>query len=237
MRARLHILLFVVLTLSSCGTSRYYAGFTKEAAKSAEMALLGPASLQFYLDKDNRETYSDSLSLVSKALITRIVTEDLASPVSPVIQLDSVGVEESVAFMRYVFGLNAKLVGDLPIPGLLDDLLEQSGKRFGLLIYAEGMTRDMKGYAKDVAKGILLGAATSILSGGTAVTLFDGSGRFASRIFAAVLDSETDHIVFMNAYAPQENLNPLNYKHVREQLNIVLKDFWGAHKLDPIFIW
>ena len=220
-KVHLFLLLSLVLTLSSCGAARYYAGFTPGAAKEG-MVVLGPSSVQYYIDKQNKEAYDDSLSTASESLIATIV-EELNLPVTQRVQLDSVQKEEAIAFMRFITAQDKELRGDYPIPDLFDELLESKGERYGLLIYADGMTRDSKGFAKEVAKGVLLGVATAVLTMG-AMSVYGTSLSSVSHIYVAILDSETDRVVFYNSSVPQES-HPLKHNPVRMQLEDIFKDF------------
>ena len=220
-KVHLFLLLSLVLTLSSCGAARYYAGFTPGAAKEG-MVVLGPSSVQYYIDKQNKEAYDDSLSTASESLIATIV-EELNLPVTQRVQLDSVQKEEAIAFMRFITAQDKELRGDYPIPDLFDELLESKGERYGLLIYADGMTRDSKGFAKEVAKGVLLGVATAVLTMG-AMSVYGTSVSSVSHIYVAILDSETDRVVFYNSSVPQES-HPLKHNPVRMQLEDIFKDF------------
>ena len=220
-KVHLFLLLSLVLTLSSCGAARYYAGFTPGAAKEG-MVALGPCSVQYYIDKQNKEAYDDSLSTASESLIATIV-EELNLPVTQRVQLDSVQKEEAIAFMRFITAQDKELRGDYPIPDLFDELLESKGERYGLLIYADGMTRDSKGFAKEVAKGVLLGVATAVLTMGT-MSVYGTSVSCVSHIYVAILDSETDRVVFYNSSVPQES-HPLKHNPVRMQLEDIFKDF------------
>ena len=217
----LFLLLSLVLTLSSCGAARYYAGFTPGAAKEG-MVVLGPSSVQYYIDKQNKEAYDDSLSTASESLIATIV-EELNLPVTQRVQLDSVQKEEAIAFMRFITAQDKELRGDYPIPDLFDELLESKGERYGLLIYADGMSRDTKGFAKEVAKGVLLGVATAVLTMG-AMSVYGTPVSSVSHIYVAILDSETDRVVFYNSSVPQES-HPLKHNPVRMQLEDIFKDF------------
>ena len=220
-KVHLFLLLSLVLTLSSCGAARYYAGFTPGAAKEG-MVVLGPSSVQYYIDKQNKEAYDDSLSTASESLIATIV-EELNLPVTQRVQLDSVQKEEAIAFMRFITAQDKELRGDYPIPDLFDELLESKGERYGLLIYADGMSRDTKGFAKEVAKGVLLGVATAVLTMG-AMSVYGTSVSSVSHIYVAILDSETDRVVFYNSSVPQES-HPLKHNPVRMQLEDIFKDF------------
>ena len=220
-KVHLFLLLSLVLTLSSCGAARYYAGFTPGAAKEG-MVVLGPSSVQYYIDKQNKEAYDDSLSTASESLIATIV-EELNLPVTQRVQLDSVQKEEAIAFMRFITAQDKELRGDYPIPDLFDELLESKGERYGLLIYADGMSRDTKGFAKEVAKGVLLGVATAVLTMG-AMSVYGTPVSSVSHIYVAILDSETDRVVFYNSSVPQES-HPLKHNPVRMQLEDIFKDF------------
>ena len=220
-KVHLFLLLSLELTLSSCGAARYYAGFTPGAAKEG-MVVLGPSSVQYYIDKQNKEAYDDSLSTASESLIATIV-EELNLPVTQRVQLDSVQKEEAIAFMRFITAQDKELRGDYPIPDLFDELLESKGERYGLLIYADGMTRDSKGFAKEVAKGVLLGVATAVLTMG-AMSVYGTPVSSVSHIYVAILDSETDRVVFYNSSVPQES-HPLKHNPVRMQLEDIFKDF------------
>ena len=220
-KVHLFLLLSLVLTLSSCGAARYYAGFTPGAAKEG-MVVLGPSSVQYYIDKQNKEAYDDSLSTASESLIATIL-EELNLPVTQRVQLDSVQKEEAIAFMRFITAQDKELRGDYPIPDLFDELLESKGERYGLLIYADGMSRDTKGFAKEVAKGVLLGVATAVLTMG-AMSVYGTPVSSVSHIYVAILDSETDRVVFYNSSVPQES-HPLKHNPVRMQLEDIFKDF------------
>ena len=186
------------------------------------MVALGPSSVQYYIDKQNKEAYNDSLSTASESLIATIV-EELNLPVTQRVQLDSVQKEEAIAFMHFITAQDKELRGDYPIPDLFDELLESKGERYGLLIYADGMSRDTKGFAKEVAKGVLLGVATAVLTMGT-MSVYGTSVSSVSHIYVAILDSETDRVVFYNSSVPRES-HPLKHNPVRMQLEDIFKDF------------
>lgn len=220
MKRVLIALFVVVLVLPSCSTARYFADFKVNDA-FGDMALLGPASCQFYIDADENESYSDSLSVASEALVGSLTARMV--PVNAVLPLDSLQREEAVAFMRYFALQPTKTAGTLPIPSDLDDLLEEADIRYGLLVYADGMTRNRKSVIKNAVLGAALGILTAIVTMGT-VYLYTYADAYVSSVYVAVLDSETDRVVFYNC-AANEEYNPLSERHVRAQLARVLRDF------------
>ena len=221
MKKTLFLLVLVVLAVSSCATARYYGGFTPETARQ-DMALLGPVSSIYYLDENYNESFNDTLSIISETLITRLVDE-MGVPVSGRIELNDDEKEEAFAFLRYLYERDWETLDTFPIPDLLDKALEAQGYRYGLVLVARGMTRDAKEYAKEVALNVLVDVALTVLIPGTAVVPIPSDSCY-SQISAAVLDSETDRIVFYNATVPKEK-NPLRPGPVQKQLNKLLKDF------------
>ena len=221
MKKTLFLLVLVVLAVSSCATARYYGGFTPETARQ-DMALMGPVSSIYYLDENYNESFNDTLSIISETLITRLVDE-MGVPVSGRIELNDDEKEEAFAFLRYLYERDWETLDTFPIPDLLDKALEAQGYRYGLVLVARGMTRDAKEYAKEVALNVLVDVALTVLIPGTAVVPIPSDSCY-SQISAAVLDSETDRIVFYNATVPKEK-NPLRPGPVQKQLNKLLKDF------------
>ena len=221
MKKTLFLLVLVALAVSSCATARYYGGFAPEAARQ-DMVLMGPVSAIFYLDEDNQEIFSDSLSTVSETMIAGLVN-GMGMPISDRIELNDDQKEEAAAYLRYLLAQKPKNRDLFPIPDLLDEVLEAQGSRYGLILFARGMTRDVKGYRKELARDVLVSVATAVLTLGTAVAIVTPN-RYSSQIMAAVLDSETDRLVFFNTKNPQET-DPLNLGPVHDQLSKLLKDF------------
>ena len=221
MKKVLFQLLLAVLAVSSCATAKYYGGFTPEAARQ-DMVLLGPVSDIYYLDQNNNESFSDTLSGISETLIAGLVKE-LGVPVSDRVELSADEAEEAVVFMRYLANPEVKHPDAFPIPKALRAAIEAQGCRYGLILYAKGMTRDVKGYRKDAVKGALITVATAVLTLGTAVVVATAD-RYSSQITAAVLDAETDRVVFINKIEPEQN-DPLHADPVRKQLRKLLKDY------------
>lgn len=195
---------------------------SRQKRQKREWLYWGPVLSSTILINRIKKLYDDSLSTASESLIATVL-EELNLPVSQRVQLDSVQKEEAVAFMRFITAKDKKLRGDYPIPGLFDELLESKGQRYGLLIYADGMSRDTKGYAKEVAKDVLLGVATAVLTMGT-MSVYGTSVFCVSHIYVAILDSDTDRVVFYNSSVPRES-HPLKPNPVRKQLEDVFKDF------------
>lgn len=218
---RILTILLCIVALSSCSITRYYADFTTADAEN-EMALLGPVSTIYYLDSNRHEYYSDTLSVISENLITEEALW-MGVPVNTVMPLDSLHREEAMAFMDYLTVVDDKNVGSIPIPGVLDDMLEDSGYRYGLLLFATGMSRDKAGYVTQAVLGAALGVATAVLTRG-AVVMYGTPLAYQSMIHAAVLDSLTNRVVYYSYDDPKE-MDPVERRSVARQLKRLLKGF------------
>lgn len=219
MKKLLVISIIAIIALSSCSTGRYFAGFKAEDAER-EFALLGPISHQYYTDSHRNEFYSDSLSVLSENLICEIVPQ-VGVHVNCLLPLDSLQREEAEAFICYVAAHDVDKANDFPIPDVLDKLLEESGYRYGLLLLSEGMSHDAGEYLGRVAFGLGLGILTAIMTGGLFAVYAVPTPSMAV-MYAAVLDSRTDRVVFFNL-REYDTYNPVTYNNVKAQLSALLK--------------
>ena len=176
----------------------------------------------FYIDKDNSEHYDESMSAASDMLVGRIAGE-MGLPISGTMALDSLQREEAVGFMQYLAGANTTRVDAAPIPAALDDLLEDAGCRYGLLIYTDGMKRDMGGYIRDAAVGAFFSIFVAVVTLGMVVPYVTPTAH-TSAVSAAILDSYTDRVVFYGVNQPSES-DPLQEGTIRRQLKRLLKGF------------
>jgi hypothetical protein len=223
MKTKTLIITLAVAALSSCSSARYASWFSPSMAEEEGIVLLGPVSEIYYLDNNNRESFSDSLSFLSEGL-----TEQLAYGLPLNIQgcapLSAEGREEAAALLHAVDSWNDVFFHITPIPSALDSLIEASGARFGLLVYTEGMKRDMRGYAKEVVKGAFLGIVTAIISLGT-VTYYSVPIASTAHIRVALLDGQEDRVVFYNRDTHEDENDPLDDRQMDRQLRRLLRNY------------
>ncbi len=211
-----------MVIFSSCSATHFYTGFTSEDMEG--MVLLGPCSEQYFISEQEILTYNDTLSIASESLIASLV-ENIGLPVKRRVQLDSDQTMEAFSFMNLIKNQNGKKRGNQSIPLLLDELLETERQRFGLLICANGYSRDTTGYAKRQEETYWSGRVYAI-STGTMTMYYGLPTYFASIIYAVILDSKTNRIVYYNFSRPEEEIYPLDPKSVRMQLMDIFKDFY-----------
>ena len=215
------ILFFLAaLAVTSCGTARYYGGAS--ARSIGTMAAFRPCSYISYIDRSGKQQYDDSLSTVSAQLVA-MASEDAALPVSEWLPLDEAGQQEVVSFMDALAGASPKLVGVMPVPSVLDSLLEEAGYRYGLILFADGMVRDTRNLVREAVKEAAIGVALAVLTGAVVVSVPD---RCVSALRAVILDAEQNRIVYDHAVV-REDEDPLDLQDTRRLVRKVMKDFVG----------
>lgn len=228
MKTKYFLLVAALVSLASCSTARFYSGYSTEVAAAEGVAMLDPVSAVFYLDRNNQESFSDSLSIASEALIEQLAY-GLPLDIHARIPLNESQREEAVGFLRYAEGLSGDQLQTYPIPAALDSLIEASGQRYALFLFTEGMTRDRRGYAKQVAAqaaGAIAAGVVSALLGGGAFLYSTGPARAATHIHVAILDSQINRIVYFNRDLRQDQeISPLDAEAVNLQLRRLFKPF------------
>ena len=164
-----------------------------------------------------------ALSLEVQAEENSVISQHMLVADVAYLDLDDAQKEEAVAFMRYLYTIKPKRVGECQIPSDLDDMLEASGYRYGLLVYDNGMTRSTKGFLKSAALGLAIGILTTICTFGM-FTYYPYAVPYSSDMNMAILDSETNRVVFYN-YAPNNDRNPSLQYDLLKQLAYLYRDF------------
>ena len=219
---RIALFSLFALALYSCGTTRYYGGF-KPASASEGMVLLGPVSEIHFIDGNNHSFYDDSLSIVSEEMIMSILQGMYQLPIDHTVPLDTVQRERVALFSHALLNESESGRGALPIPVVLDNLLEDEGSRYGIMVFANGFVRDKKGIRKDAAKGVGLAIMSAVLTLGNAVYISTPITCLSS-VSVAILDSKTNSVVFYDIETGEDK-DPTNRSDVRRQLKEIFSDF------------
>jgi hypothetical protein len=105
---------------------------------------------------------------------------------------------------------------DIPIPPVIDSILEARNERFGLLAYNWGFTRTGGNYAGQIGKGVLIG----VLTMGTMYTV---PYKDMSRCGLIIVDSKNNNLAYV-ATANRES-NPLKAETYQKQMEDLLKKY------------
>lgn len=192
---RLILGLAAVVALASCAPTRYVApdlGTTLD-----KVAVVAPFTYIEFLDKDGMKAYDDSLS----GECARHITEALAQSTLPVTRVipvdytpDDPGIPDALASLRDVEPKYAALAH---IPPVLRNLLLENGQRYGVVVFANGFSRDRRNYAKAAAIGLGLAVMSAVISMGT-MSVYSIPVKSEMRTWIAIVDAEEDCYLFYN---------------------------------------
>ena len=206
-----------VIMTASCAVTKYASEVP--AAQVTPIALVQPLSHIEYMDNSHRMTLNDTLCAASSAMIAKIAGEFL--PIDCVIPVNYT--EEMAAEVDVLPGLDPRTLMSATIPEATRELILGSGHRYGAVVFARGFTRERGGYASDIAKGVILGIATAVLTMGM-VTAYGIAEKCGSQISIMIVDAEANRVVYYDRSLTRE-LEPLKENHIRSQLKSVLKGF------------
>lgn len=222
MKRLLSIILWAALAsaMTSCASSRYISKSSIDPETG--FALIEPFTWIEYMDSDRNTTYDDSLSWTC----SRIITEEIIAsglPLNQLIELNFDSNESYIDAITSIKGIQTKKAGRYPIPIELDRLLEENGQRYGIVVFAEGFSRDSKGYMKDVLLGVAITAVTMLVSFGT-VAVTNIPYKSALDMYLAVIDSQENCIVYYKCRAG-EDLEPTRRSNVGEMVERLVRPF------------
>ena len=112
----------------------------------------------------------------------------------------------------------AKKTTDVPITPFLDKILETNGKRFGLLIFAEGFSRSKKNYNNQ----LILGALSVVAFGLKGAYIPD---KNYLSLYAIIIDAKENNIAFFNdAYGA--NNDPSNQQNMYYRIDELFSKYF-----------
>ena len=206
----------LVLT-TSCAVTKYASEVP--ASQVTSIALLQPLSYIDYFDNNHNMTRNDTLCTASSAMVAKVAGEFL--PIDCVIPVNYT--EEMAAEVDVLPGLDPKTLMSATIPEATRELILGSGHRYGAVVFARGFTRERGGYASDIAKGVILGIATAVLTMGM-VSAYGIPEKCESQISLMIVDAEANRVIYYDRSLTNE-LEPLKENSIRSQLKSVLKGF------------
>ena len=171
------------------------------------------------IEKGNNITYSDSLTEVAKTLFEKELSRSKTLPVKGHIVIEDTVVNNKVQYEIYMlmnYLENNVKAKDIPIPPVIDSILEARNERFGLLAYNWGFTRTGGNYAGEIGKGVLIG----VLTMGTMYTV---PYKDMSKCGLIIVDSKYNNLAYV-ATANRES-NPLKAETYRKQMEDLLKKY------------
>ena len=203
---------------ASCSANR---GFVSSLTRAdiRQVQQFEPLNYVGIIEKGNKITYSDSLTTVAQGLFETALSKDRTLPVTGTIIIEDSLINNKVQYEIYMlmnYVENNVRVKDIPIPPVIDSILEARNERFGLLAYNWGFTRTGSNYAGQIGKGVLIG----VLTLGTVYTV---PYKDMVRNGIIIVDSQNNNLAFVST-ANRES-DPLKAETYRKQMEDLMRKY------------
>lgn len=219
---RIAILLGLLLAVS-CSSSRYVAA---DYPAIDNLTLVIPYSNVWYVEKGG-EKYDEENSLEQQKMLTSILlSSDL--PIKDTISVAGLDYQQDLdAAISFLPNINVRELDQLSTDGPLDELLDEHGSEYGLIIYSDGFLKDRDLYKREVAGAIVSGLVSAFVGVATGVAVvgyITPGWKYGSSIYAMVIDTRNNKVVYYNKIKPVER-NPMDWKVLSSQVEKLMKKF------------
>ena len=223
--------LLTLLALTACGASRHTASDVNLAA-IPEYAFIQPYSFIVCYGDDGKGVYDESDSKKATSLITNIINTE-RFPFSDMIRADYTGANVDIQnWFRALEDVDPDKASRLRVPKSLRKLIDDSGLRYGIVIYSYGYTQTKAGYQREKlekAAGKVIDKAVESLTGIRGLTNpsqnYYVSDPYGNVMYCAVIDGQTDRVVHFVKEVPTFGSHPTDSGNVSELLHKLLKEF------------
>ena len=223
--------LLALLALTACGASRHTASDVNLAAVP-EYAFIQPYSFIVCYGDDGKGVYDEGDSKKATTLITNIINSE-RFPFSDMIPADYAGDNVDMQnWFRTLEDVDPGNYGRLRVPKSLRKLIDNSGLRYGIVIYSYGYTQTKVGYQREKIEktaGKAIDKAIESLTGIRGITNpsqnYTVSDPYGNIMFCAVIDGQTDRVVHFVKEVPTFSSHPTEQGYVSELLHKLLKEF------------
>lgn len=219
MRTILKIAVALTMTagLCSCGATRKVAA---DAPFRKDIVMFDPVSRIDIVGKQNLKENSETVSADAQALLKdKLCTFDSGLEICSIYIPENL--EEAFAIQNDIMDLAQWYIETegydlnyIDIPETIDSIIEESGLRYGMVVFSNGYSRTGGNYALEIAKTIGIGLLTGWVS---------APYKDETHIYLMILDSATGKIVY-NRHCFGE-YNPLKEKHIDKVLKRTFRDF------------
>lgn len=223
--------LLTLLALTACGASRHTASDVNLAA-IPEYAFIQPYSFIVCYGDDGKGAYDEDDSQKATTLISNIINSE-RFPFSDMIRADYAGANVDIQnWFRTLEDVDPEKASRLRVPKSLRKLIDDSGLRYGIVVYSYGYTQTKVGYQREKlekAAGKVIDKAVESLTGIRGITNpsqnYSVADPYGNILFCAVIDGETDRVVHFVKEVPTFASHPTESGDVSELLHKLLKEF------------
>ena len=223
--------LLTLLALTACGASRHTASDVNLAA-IPEYAFIQPYSFIVCYGDDGKGVYDEGDSQKATTLISNIINSE-RFPFSDMIRADYAGANVDIQnWFRTLEDVDPEKASRLRVPKSLRKLIDDSGLRYGIVVYSYGYTQTKVGYQREKlekAAGKVIDKAVESLTGIRGITNpsqnYSVGDPYGNVMYCAVIDGETDRVVHFVKEVPTFASHPTESGDVSELLHKLLKEF------------
>ena len=223
--------LSALLLVAACGPSRY-TNSSVNLASVPEYAFVQPYSFIVLYGDDGKGYYNEQSSETATKTITNIINSE-RFPFSDMIPADYDGENADIAkWMRTFPDVDPAKADRLRVPKSLKKMLDQSGLRYGIVIYSYGYVQTKVGYQREKIEKAASKAIDKAIESLTGIRgLTNPSGNYSvdspygNVLYCAVIDGETDRVVHFVNETPTFASHPEENSYVSELLHKLLKEF------------
>ena len=225
------VAVLALFALTACGASRHTASDVNLSA-IPEYAFIQPYSFIVCYGDDGKGRYDEGDSQKASTLIENIINSE-RFPFSDMIPADYSGDNVDMQnWFRTLEDVDPGNYGRLRVPKSLRKLIDNSGLRYGIVIYSYGYTQTKVGYQREKIEktaGKAIDKAIESLTGIRGITNpsqnYTVSDPYGNIMFCAVIDGQTDRVVHFVKEVPTFSSHPTEQGYVSELLHKLLKEF------------
>lgn len=197
-----------------------------------EYAFIQPYSFIVCYGDDGKGAYDEDDSQKATTLISNIINSE-RFPFSDMIRADYAGANVDIQnWFRTLEDVDPEKASRLRVPKSLRKLIDDSGLRYGIVVYSYGYTQTKVGYQREKlekAAGKVIDKAVESLTGIRGITNpsqnYSVGDPYGNILFCAVIDGETDRVVHFVKEVPTFASHPTESGDVSELLHKLLKEF------------
>lgn len=221
MKRTLLLIPFLLVLFVSCNTTKMLTSGVK-AGEVTDLQLMEPLGFVALIQQGSEPVHNDSLSRIGSLMLDEILSKQSLLPVTGRIDFSNDWLRHQVK--NEVLELCARIekqktLDNVVLGSTVDSLLEASGKRFGLFVLLQGVTRTNRNYANQSLKGGMIGLLTLGLYMPIPI-------KAQTRVLALVVDAEKNDVAFFRSTV-FKNKEPLDIEVLKSDVgDLFEKYFW-----------
>ncbi len=226
---RIVIAVMALLTLASCGTTRYSTNV--KIANIREFAFIQPCSYMDLFDTDGgyySQYYSDK---AAQTVVDVINSERF--PFSEMLPADYTETNsDALAWAKILVDIKRSQLDRMKVPKSLITLLQGSQDRYGVFIYTRGYLTTNEAYEqekREKATSKVIDNVAEKLTGIQGLTNpsrnYTPNDPYGNEILCVVIDKEEGRLVYYAKKTPTFSSHPTDNGDVSDMLHDLLKDF------------